>query len=199
MGVFKKLLLVALLSLSATLGLSVISTPAEARWTFDALPPTTTLTQPATQNSLTTLKATSRDNNPLSTNNKEFIFLIAGARLTPGALSSYNECPSSPRVIEKIDTPCKITVSGNAAIRQGADNKTLDIEQSGIEFRANTAATFYIYGRLLQDEAGNTGTWDNTPESISPPPTNSSLLPFIQTREGDVHSNEGINTPGGPQ
>lgn len=192
MGVFKKLIFVVALVISVVSGITLSSSVVEARWVFDASPPTTVITQPISEDSITTLTATITDNKTLSiTTTKQFYFLINDSALPsiPGTTTSPNLYPSScPSRITSENTPCLVN-AGVPGIRAGVGS-TLIAEQSNVEFSANSP-TYYIYGKLLQDEVGNSGEW-STAKTFSP--TASKEDPFLQTTEGDVHSNKNIDT-----
>lgn len=192
MGVFKKLTFIMALVISVVSGITLSSGSVEARWVFDASPPTTVITQPI-GDSVTTLTAKITDNKTLSiATNKHFYFLINDSALPsiPGTTTSTslypNNCPSR---ITPDYTPCLISIQNQPEIIAGAGGGII-AERKKVEFSANNP-TYYIYGKLLQDEVGNSGEW-STAKTFSPKASKED--PFLQTTEGDVHSNKNIDT-----
>lgn len=171
------------------------SSPVEAVWTFDGYNPTASMVEKSKNSDKITLLMTILDNYLFTLNNKKYYFVVTASTTTPTSIPP-SDCRKL-KLIRDVDLPCRYEIvwSGFGSIIQGPipnQTKSAQIEAELGPFSGNIV--HYIYGRVNQDDAGNTGRWSN---GISFTPSVPAKIPFIQTQEGDVHTNEGITNPGG--
>lgn len=181
--------------LVASISLLPQISPAEALWTFDGYNPTAVIVSTASTADTITPRITVRDNLTLtySSSTKTYYFIITASPTRPTSIPT-TKCTTS--LITSSSLPCKIEFKfgdTGANILAGSDSLSATAEKKAGPFSANS--TYYIFGKINQDDAGNSGQISSTPLIFNPTPP--AKVPFIQTKEGDVHTNEGITNPGG--
>lgn len=171
------------------------TSPVEAVWTFDGFNPTSVMGSAASTADTITPRMTIRDNLTLTygSSTKTYYFIITGSPTRPTSVPT-TRCTTS--LITSNSLPCKIEFKfGDTGtnILAGSDSLSATAEKKTGPFSANS--TYYIFGKINQDDAGNSGAISPTPLIFNPTPP--AKDPFLQTKEGDVHTNEGITNPGG--
>lgn len=169
------------------------TSPVEALWTFDGYNPTASMAEKSKNNDKITPLMVISDNAPFTLSNKRY-YLVVTTSTTPPTSIPPKDCRTL-KLVRESDLPCRYEVvwSGFGSIINGPNpSKSAQIEAELGPFSGNVV--HHIYGRVNQDDAGNTGRWSNR---ISFTPATPPRTPFLQTKEGDVHTNEGITNPGG--
>lgn len=168
-----------------------------AAWTFDGFNPTASLTEKSRTEDKINLLMTISDNLNITYTNKNYFFVVSLSATAPTSIPSRN-CPATITTGNmNANGPCKYqfthSTSGYSVIPTNA--KTITAEKTGGLGPFTGNSTYYIYGKINQDDAGNSGAWSSSSFNFVPSPK--SISPFLETKEGDVHTNENINTPGG--
>lgn len=174
------------------------SSAVSAAWTFDGFNPTASLTEKSRTEDKINLLMTISDNLNITYTNKDYFFVVSLSTSAPTVnLRSLRSCPSTITTGDMTRSgPCKyqFTYSTNGYSVIATTLKTITAEKTGGLGPFTGNSTYYIYGKINQDDAGNSGSWSNSFNFV---PSPKSISPFLETKEGDVHTNENINTPGG--
>ncbi len=209
-----------LLSLAALVAFSqLVAQPTQAIWTFDASPPVSVITQSpiSVTNNAASLRVNiyEVDNFSFDPTGKVFYLYFSDKNSIPtisfselaNNFSKY-ECTSPKVDLRKVpddgtyvpcfkkffDTSTSLTFISPSNYTNSAQGylKASYATPTGSSIPLdNELSRYYISTAINQDNAGNSGIW--TPPVIANTTRTTNANPFIQTTQGDVHSNESIS------